>query len=159
MHEGKGKGVPQVFPVPLPLQTAVTQAMKKPTCRPQVDNRLFTGILASILLDSLSFGLTCSRRSDNREQTKIGREKKMNSGEGKERKESPTGVPTTLFLVLPLLFLAFFTSRHSLLSERRLEQATLTFGLSLYPISLFPFREIRSRFYEGFFPSFRFHNL
>lgn len=80
----------------------------------------------------------------------------MKTREGKERKESPTGVPTTLFLVLPLLFLAFFTPRHSLLSER-LKQATL--GLSLYPISLFPFGEIRSSCYEGFFPSFRFDHL
>lgn len=78
----------------------------------------------------------------------------MKTREGKERKESPTGVPTTLFRVLPLLFLAFFTPRHSLLSER-LEQATL--GLSLYPISLFPFGEIRSSCNEGFFPSFLFH--
>ena len=85
VREGKGKEVSRVFPVPLPLQTAVTQAMKKPTCRPQVDNRLFTGILASIFLDSLSFGLACSRRSDNRERTKMGRE--GNENEGREREE------------------------------------------------------------------------
>ena len=83
VRERKGKEVPRVFPVPLPLQTAVTQAMKKPTCRPQVDNRLFTGILASIYLDSLSFGVACSGRSDNRERTKMGREE--NENEGRER--------------------------------------------------------------------------
>ena len=77
VREGKGKEVPRVFPVPLPLQTAVTQAMKKPTCRPQVGNRLFTGILASIFLDSLSFVLACSGRSDNRERTKMGREENV----------------------------------------------------------------------------------
>ena len=83
VREGKGKEVSRVFPVPLPLQTAVTQAMKKPTCRPQVDNRLFTGILASTFLDSLSFGVACSGRSDNRERTKMGREE--NENEGRER--------------------------------------------------------------------------
>ena len=83
VREGKGKEVPRVFPVPLPLQTAVTQAMKKPTCRPQVGNTLFTGILASIFLDSLSFVLACSGRSDNRERTKMGREE--NENEGRER--------------------------------------------------------------------------
>ena len=88
VREGKGKEVPRVFPVPLPLQTAVTQAMKKPTCRPQVDNRLFTGILASIYLDSLSFGLACSGRSDNRERTKMGREENENEGGEIEERES-----------------------------------------------------------------------
>ena len=83
VREGKGKEVSRVFPVPLRLQTAVTQAMKKPTCRPQVDNTLFTGILASIFLDSLSFGVACSGRSDNRERTKMGR--KENENEGRER--------------------------------------------------------------------------
>ena len=78
----------KVFPVPLPLQTGVTQAMKKPTCRPQVDNRLFTGILASIFLDSLSFGLACSGRSDNRERTKMGREENKNEGGEIEERES-----------------------------------------------------------------------
>lgn len=82
VRQGKGKEVSRVFPVPLPLQTAVTQAMKKPTCRPQVDNTLFTGILASIFLDSLSFGLACSGRSDNRERTKMGA-KKMKTREGR----------------------------------------------------------------------------
>lgn len=88
VREGKGKEVSRVFPVPLPLQTAVTQAMKKPTCRPQVDNRLFTGILASIYLDSLSFGLAFSRRSDNRERTKMGRKKNENEGGEIEERES-----------------------------------------------------------------------
>ena len=88
VREGKGKEVPRVFPVPLPLQTAVTQAMKKPTCRPQVDNTLFTGILASIFLDSLSFGVACSRRSDNRERTKMGREENENEGGEIEERES-----------------------------------------------------------------------
>lgn len=88
VREGKGKEVPRVFPVPLPLQTAVTQAMKKPTCRPQVDNRLFTGILASIFLDSLSFGVACSGRSDNRERTKMGREENENEGGEIEERES-----------------------------------------------------------------------
>ena len=46
-------------------------------------NRLFTGILASIYLDSLSFGLACSGRSDNRERTKMEREE--NENEGRER--------------------------------------------------------------------------
>lgn len=91
VREGKGKEVPRVFPVPLPLQTAVTQAMKKPTCRPQVDNRLFTGILASIFLDSLSFGLACSGRSDNRERTKMGREENENERGEREERESYRG--------------------------------------------------------------------
>ena len=121
-----------------------------------MDNRLFTGILAPFLLDSLSFGLACARRSDNREKTKIEREKKneLEGGEGEERESYRRS--TMLFLVLPLLFFAFFTSRHSLPSER-LEQATL--GHSFYPIYLFPFGEIRSSCYKGFSPSFRFHHL
>ena len=95
MREGKGKEVSRVFPVPFPLQTAVTQAMKKPTCRPQVDNRLFTGILASIYLDSLSFGLACSGRSDNRERTKMGREENENEGrEREERERSHDALPS-----------------------------------------------------------------
>ena len=155
VREGKGKEVSRVFPVPLPLQTAVTQAMKKPTCRPQVDNRLFTGILASIFLDSLSFGLACSGRSDNRERTKMGREENENEGGEIEERESyrrsHDALPSP-----PSAFPCFFTPRHSLLSER-LDKATL--GLSLYPISLFPFREIRSSCYESFFPSFLFHHL
>ena len=95
VREGKGKEVSRVFPVPLPLQAAVTQAMKKPTCRPQVDNRLFTGILASIFLDSLSFGVACSRRSDNRERTKMGREENENEGrEREERERSHDALPS-----------------------------------------------------------------
>ena len=87
-REGKGKEVSRVFSVSFPLQAVVTQAMKKPTCRPQVDNRLFTGILASIFLDSLSFGVACSGLSDNRERTKMGREENENEGGEIEERES-----------------------------------------------------------------------
>ena len=83
----KGRKFPG-YSVSFPLQAVVTQAMKKPTCRPQVDNRLFAGILASIFLDSLSFGVACSRRSDNRERTKMGREENENEGREREERES-----------------------------------------------------------------------
>lgn len=66
--------------IPRPSSNSNSQAMKKPTRRPLVDHRLFTGILASIFLDSLSFGLVCSGRSDNRERTKMEREENENEG-------------------------------------------------------------------------------
>ena len=73
-REGSSPGIPR------PSSTSNSQAMRKATCLPLVDNRLFTGILASIFLNSLSFGLAYSGRSDNREQTKMGREKKNENG-------------------------------------------------------------------------------
>lgn len=81
----------------------------------------------------------------------MGREENENEGGEIEERESYRRSHDAFAFAF-----AFFTPRHSLLSER-LEQATL--GLSLYPISLFLFGEIRSSCYESFFPSFLFHHL
>ena len=51
--------------------------------------------LVSIFLDSLSFGVACSGRSDNRERTKMGREENENEGrEREERERSHDALPS-----------------------------------------------------------------